>query len=89
MANTEPRSGRTLQGVVTSDKMDKTVVVQVTRRVLHRHYKKFVMRRMKYKAHDEQNEYRQGDKVQIVEARPYSREKRWRVSRLIARPEIA
>jgi len=47
------------------------------------------VRRMKYKAHDEQNEYRQGDKVQIVESRPYSREKRWRVSRLIERPEIA
>lgn len=89
MASTDIRRGRTLQGVVTSDKMDKTVVVQVTRRTLHPHFKKFVVRRMKYKAHDEKNEYRQGDRVQIVEARPFSREKRWRVNRLIERPEIA
>ncbi|MFC1482397.1 30S ribosomal protein S17 [Myxococcota bacterium] len=82
------RHRRKLRGVVSSDKMDKTVVVVVTRRVLHRHYKKYVVRRMKYKAHDERNEYRLGDKVQIVESRPYSRQKRWRVHRLIERPDI-
>lgn len=89
MTNNGTGRGRLLRGVVTSDKMDKTVVVQVTRRVLHRHFKKFVVRRKKYKAHDERNEYRQGDTVQIAEARPYSREKRWRVCRLLVRPEIA
>ena len=82
------RRGRTLVGVVTSDKMDKTVVVIVTRRMLHKHYKKYVVRRMKYKAHDERNEYRLGDKVKIVESRPRSREKRWRVQSLIERPDI-
>lgn len=87
MSNDAIRRGRTLVGVVTSDKMDKTVVVIVTRRMLHKHYKKYVVRRTKYKAHDERNEYRQGDKVQIVESRPRSREKRWRVQSLIERPE--
>jgi small subunit ribosomal protein S17 len=82
------RKGRTLVGVVSSDKMDKTVVVAVTRRVLHKRYKKYVLTRQKYKAHDERNEYRLGDRVQIVESRPQSREKRWRVQRLIERPEI-
>jgi small subunit ribosomal protein S17 len=88
MADTAIRRGRTLQGVVTSDKMDKTIVVQVTRRFLHKRYKKYVVRRVKYKAHDERNEYRVGDRVQIVEARPLSAQKRWRVNRLIERPDI-
>lgn len=83
------RRGRTLVGVVSSDKMDKTVVVAVTRRVQHKRYKKYVLAREKFKAHDEQNEYQLGDKVQIVESRPRSREKRWRVQRLIERPDIA
>jgi len=82
------RRGRTLVGVISSDKMDKTVVVAVTRKVLHKRYKKYVLSREKYKAHDEQNEYRMGDKVQIVESRPRSREKRWRVQRLLERPDI-
>lgn len=82
------RRGRTLVGVVSSDKMDKTVVVAVTRKVLHKRYKKYVLSREKYKAHDEQNEYRLGDKVTIVESRPRSREKRWRVQSLIERPDI-
>lgn len=89
MAETRVRRGRMLQGVVTSDKMEKTVVVQVTRRVRHRRYKKYIVRRMKYNAHDERNEYQVGDQVQIVEARPMSAHKRWRVSRLIQRPDIA
>ncbi len=88
MSSDTIRRGRTLVGVVSSDKMDKTVVVAVTRRVLHKRYKKYVISRKKYKAHDEQNEYRLGDKVQIVEARPRSRQKRWRVQRLIERPDI-
>lgn len=88
MSSDTIRRGRTLVGVVASDKMDKTVVVAVTRRVMHKRYKKYILSREKYKAHDERNEYRLGDKVQIVEARPRSREKRWRVQSLIERPEI-
>ncbi len=75
-------------GEVVSDKMDKTVVVQVTRIVMHPLYKKYVRKRAKYKAHDERGEYRVGDTVQIVETKPLSKDKRWRVSKLIERPEI-
>ncbi len=89
MSSETIRRGRTLVGVVSSDKMDKTVVVAVTRKVQHKRYKKYVLHREKYKAHDEKNEYREGDKVQIVEARPQSREKRWRVQQLLERPDIA
>ena len=88
MAEKKRGHRRVLVGTVSSDKMDKTVVVQVTRRYLHRHYKKYLTRREKYKAHDARNEYRVGDKVQIVESRPRSAEKRWRVQRLIERPDI-
>ena len=88
MSSEDIRRGRTLVGVVSSDKMDKTVVVMVTRRVMHKRYKKYVVHRKKYKAHDERNEYRQGDKVQIVEARPRSRHKRGRVQSLLERPDI-
>jgi small subunit ribosomal protein S17 len=76
---------RVLQGVVYSDKMDKTVVVEVKHRVLHRTYKKYVSRRVRYKAHDERNECNTGDRVQIVESRPMSRDKRWRVQRVVER----
>jgi small subunit ribosomal protein S17 len=79
--------GRRLIGVVTSNKMQKTVVVAVTRRVKDARFHKFMTRRQKYKAHDEKNELKIGDKVEIVEARPLSRDKRWRVSRLIERPQ--
>ncbi|NIO16330.1 MAG: 30S ribosomal protein S17 [Deltaproteobacteria bacterium] len=75
-------------GEVVSDRMDKTVVVQVTRIVMHPLYKKYIRKRAKYKAHDERGEYRVGDTVQIVETKPLSKEKRWRVSKLIERPEI-
>lgn len=77
---------RVLQGTVRSDKMTKTVVVEVQQRVLHRMYKKYVNRRVKYAAHDERNEYRIGDVVEIVSSRPISRTKRWRVRRLVERP---
>jgi small subunit ribosomal protein S17 len=76
---------RELVGVVTSDKMDKTVVVRVTRRVLHREYKKYVLLRSNYKAHDEKNDAGMGDKVEIVESRPTSRHKRWRMTRVVER----
>lgn len=75
-------------GEVVSDKMDKTVVVRVERLVPHDVYKKYVKRRVTYKAHDEKNEFQVGDRVEIVETRPLSKEKRWRVSRLIERPAV-
>ncbi len=70
-------------GVVTSNKMQKTVVVEVERRVRHAKYGKFVTRRMKYKAHDEENGCQIGDTVRIVETRPLSKDKRWRVAETI------
>jgi len=82
-------SRRILIGAVVSDKMDKTVVVQVARRVRHGMYQKFVTTRAKYKAHDEKNECKIGDLVQIVESRPLSAEKRWRVLKRVSRPEVA
>jgi small subunit ribosomal protein S17 len=78
--------GRRMVGVVTSNKMQKTVVVAVTRRVRDPRFHKYLTKRTKYKAHDEKNELKIGDKVEIVESRPLSRDKRWRVARLIERP---
>lgn len=80
---------RRMIGVVTSDKMNKTRVVLVTRRVADRKYGKYLTNRTKYKAHDEKNETKTGDRVQIVESRPLSRDKRWRVEKLIERPQEA
>ena len=80
---------RELIGVVTSDKMQKTRVVLVERRLSHAKYGKYMTSRSKYKAHDEKNEYKAGDRVLIVEARPLSRDKRWRVEKLIERPQEA
>jgi small subunit ribosomal protein S17 len=76
-------SRRTIIGMVTSDKMDKTVVVTVIRRVRDRRFHKFVTRRVKYKAHDETNACEVGDLIEIVESKPFSRTKRWRVLRTI------
>jgi small subunit ribosomal protein S17 len=78
-------SRRTITGTVTSDKMDKTVVVTVIRRVRDRRFHKFVTRRVKYKAHDEKNTCAVGDVVEIVEARPMSKTKRWRILRTITK----
>lgn len=72
-------------GTVCSDKMDKTVVVMIERLVKHPRYKKYVKRRAKYKAHDERKECHIGDTVSIVETRPLSREKRWRVREIMKR----
>jgi small subunit ribosomal protein S17 len=77
---------RVLVGEVVGDRMNKTVVVQVTHMIKHRFYHKYVKRQVKYKAHDEQNDYRTGDRVQIIECRPLSKHKRWRVQRLLERP---
>ena len=70
---------KTLVGVVVSDKMDKTVVVQVQRLTPHTKFRKYVRRRKKYQAHDEGNECRLGDRVLIMETKPLSKGKRWRV----------
>jgi small subunit ribosomal protein S17 len=78
---------RELIGVITSDKMQKTRVVLVERRLSHTKYGKYMTSRTKYKAHDEKNEYKTGDRVLIVESRPLSRDKRWRVEKLIERPQ--
>jgi small subunit ribosomal protein S17 len=67
------------QGVVISNKMDKTVVVRVDRLVQHPKYGKHLKRRTHFKAHDEGNQCNMGDRVEIVETRPLSRDKRWRV----------
>ena len=80
---------RTLEGVVTSDKMNKTVVVMVTHRVRSQQYKKYMTKRVKYKAHSEKNEYHVGDRVLLVESRPLSKDKRWRVEKLIERAREA
>jgi small subunit ribosomal protein S17 len=82
-------SGRKrLVGNVVSDKMDKTVVVSVERRVRHPRYGKVVRRVKKYKAHDEENTCRVGDLVRIVESRPLSREKRWVVEEIVKRAAV-
>ena len=80
---------RKLLGFVRSDKMDKTVVVEVVRYKMDPMYKKYVKVRKRYKAHDETNEYRAGDRVEISEHRPLSKQKRWKVSKLIERPALA
>jgi len=75
-------------GVVISDKMDKTVVVQVDRLVKHSTYKKYVRRRAKYTVHDETNACKVGDRVVIRETRPLSKTKRWRVSQIVEKAVI-
>src|SRR6267154_6255074 len=75
---------RGITGTVTSTKMDKTAVVTVIRRVRDRRFHKFVTRRVKYKAHDEKNAAKVGDVVEIIEARPMSRTKRWRILRTLS-----
>ena len=74
---------KTRVGIVTSDKMDQTVVVTIKNRVRHPLYNKIVNDTVKYKAHDENNECGVGDKVLIMECRPYSKDKRWRVVEII------
>ena len=74
---------KTREGLVVSDKMDKTVVVTIKNRVRHPLYNKIVNDTVKYKAHDENNECGVGDKVLIMECRPYSKDKRWRVVEII------
>jgi small subunit ribosomal protein S17 len=72
-------------GTVVSDRMEKTIVVSVERTVMHPKYKKYIKRRTRVKAHDETNQCHLGDRVRIVECRPLSRDKRWRVSEILQR----
>ena len=77
------KNKQTLQGVVKSDKMDKTIVVEITIRKLHPLYKKYVTRSKRIKADDEKNEAHEGDSVRVVECRPLSRDKRWRLVEVV------
>lgn len=72
-----------IKGVVVSSKMDKTIIVRVQRLVKHAAFSKYIRRYVKYKAHDEKNLCKVGDKVLIVESRPLSREKRWRMVEIL------
>jgi len=85
---TERGNRKTRVGIVVSDKMDKTVVVQVDQLVKHPVYKKYIKRRVKCKAHDEGNQCGVGDKVLLVETRPLSRDKHWRVREILAKHVI-
>ncbi len=79
----EAKKKRELIGVIVSDKMDKSVVVRVERFVQHKTYKKYIKRYKKYQAHDEANQCRIGDEVKIVETRPLSKMKRFRVAQVM------
>jgi small subunit ribosomal protein S17 len=84
---TEKSIKREMTGTISSDKMDKTVVVTVERLEKHPIFQKYIRRRSKYKAHDEKNECRMGDKVLIRECRPLSKDKCWRVVSILERQE--
>lgn len=73
------------EGIVVSNKMDKTVTVAITRQVKHQQYGKYIKKTSKYFAHDERNECQVGDVVRIVETRPLSRMKRWRVQAILSK----
>jgi small subunit ribosomal protein S17 len=85
---TEETKQKVRLGQVVSDRMDKTVVVEVSGPKRHPLYKKTIRRVVRYKVHDEKNECRLGDKVRIVETRPLSREKRWRVAEIVTKGEV-
>jgi len=80
---------KTREGVVVSDRMDKTVVVVVERMVRHGKYRKHLRRKVRYKVHDQKNQCRVGDRVVIVESRPLSHDKRWAVQAILSRREGA
>jgi len=90
--NNQPQAERgrpkTRIGTVTSNKMTKTVVVQVERRMKHGRYGKYMTEKNKYKAHDEEQACKIGDIVRITETRPLSKDKRWRVSEILRRAEV-
>lgn len=81
----EKSNKRTIQGLVVSDKMDKTIIVRAERLVKHSVFHKYVRRYVKYKVHDEKNDCQLGDKVLIIESKPLSKDKRWRVSEILVK----
>jgi len=88
MAKKEDRRRRKVRvGEVVSDKMDKTAVVAVTRLVRHPDYSRFVKRTSRFKVHDEKNECQTGDVVRIMETRPLSKDKRWRLMEIVRKAE--
>jgi small subunit ribosomal protein S17 len=89
MTEAQESSARVLTGRVVSDKMDKTVTVLVERKVKHPLYGKVMVRSKKYHAHDETNEVKEGDLVEIAETRPVSKTKAWKVSKLVERARTA
>ena len=79
----EIQDKRVREGVVVSSKMNKTIIVLVTRLLKHSKFNKIIKRHIKYSAHDEKNEAKEGDHVQIVETRPISKTKRWRLVKVM------
>ena len=76
---------KSMIGIVTSDKMQKTVVVTVERRVKNATYQKYVVKKSKFKAHDEKNEAKVGDKVLLYETKPISKDKKWKVGKILSK----
>ncbi|AWV87991.1 30S ribosomal protein S17 [Bradymonas sediminis] len=87
-ATTERGRKKTRVGEVVSDKMDKTIVVAVTRQFMHPKYRKFVRRQKRYQVHDPANECRPGDRVLIEETRPLSKNKRWKLKEIIEKAPV-
>lgn len=85
MSETKSTQRKIISGIVVSSRMDKTAVVQVQRRFAHPVFKKIVSKRVKYKVHDETNDLNVGDIVRIVETRPLSKDKRWRLLEVLER----
>ncbi len=85
MSETTGTERKIIVGTVVSNRMDKTAVVQVQRRFAHPVFKKYVSKRVKYKVHDEKNDLNVGDTVRIVETRPLSKDKRWRLLDIVER----
>ncbi len=87
--NNEQGHKRVLTGIVVSDKMQKTIVVKVDRRVRHERYGKIITISNKYKAHDEKRDAKIGDRVEIVESRPLSRDKHWALRRIVLKSTLS
>jgi small subunit ribosomal protein S17 len=87
VAETETKTTgkKIFQGLVVSDKMEKTIVVEIHKRRVHRLYKKYVNETKKLKAHDENNDAHTGDTVRVIEARPMSKDKKWRLLEIVER----
>jgi small subunit ribosomal protein S17 len=85
MSETKSTQRKIISGIVVSSRMDKTAVVQVQRRFAHPVFKKYVSKRVKFKVHDETNDLNVGDTVRIVETRPLSKSKRWRLLEVLER----